>query len=133
SRELAQRIYRREASGWSALLTSWIAAVYILAALGLAALWAGRRWPIERPLRASRILLHLLASAVFSVVELTLEVVVYTRLGVLGSQPFGKAVGSFLVAGFHFNVLNYWTILGLQAGWRYYRGYRERELRSSEL
>ena len=38
-----------------------------------------------------------------------------------------------LVTGFHENIITYWGILGIQWGFRYYRGFREREMHASEL
>jgi LytS/YehU family sensor histidine kinase len=38
-----------------------------------------------------------------------------------------------VVTGFHENIITYWGILGIQSGFRYYRGFQERELHASEL
>ena len=43
------------------------------------------------------------------------------------------AFPALIVAGFHGNVITYWVVLGIQSGWRYYREYQDRELRSAEL
>jgi signal transduction histidine kinase len=99
-------------------------------------LWLGRRWPIERQTWRTRVPLHLSLSLAFSAVELALETEAFIRLGLLESVtkhsfPIGFPV--LLVAGFHENIVTYWAVLGIQSGFRYYRGFQERQLHASEL
>jgi LytS/YehU family sensor histidine kinase len=80
--------------------------------------------------------LHLALSIAFSAVELALETVAFLQLGLLESvmkHSFLIGFPVLLVAGFHENIITYWGVLGIQAGFRYYRGFQERELHASEL
>jgi sensor histidine kinase YesM len=136
SRDLTRRLYWHEPIHWEEMLISWMVGIYITAALTPAVLWLGRRLPIEKPFRLQRTLVHLLLSSTFSVVEIALEVVVFIQLGLLASVLRGSFRIGFpllLVVGFHENIITYWAVLGIQAGLRYYRGYRERELHAAEL
>src|SRR5215831_1621826 len=136
SREITRRLYWHEPTNWQETLATWMIGIYIAAALTPGVLWLGRRLPVEKPVRLKRTLLHLLLSFVFSVVEIALETVVYNQLGLLASILKGSFRVGFpvlLVAGFHENLITYWGVLGIQAGFRYYRRYRERELHASEL
>ncbi len=136
SRELTRRLYWHEQTHWQETLTSWMVGVYITAALTPVVLWLGRRWPIERQTWRTRVPLHLALSIVFSAVELALETVVFIQLGLLESvmkHSFLIGFPLLVVAGFHENIITYWGILGIQSGFRYYRGFQERELHASEL
>src|SRR5260370_28781681 len=110
--------------------------IYIAAALTPAVLWLGRRWPIERQTWHLRVPLHLTLSIAFSAVELALETVAFLQLGLLDSvmkHSFLIGFPVLVVAGFHENIITYWGVLGIQSGFRYYRGFQERELHASEL
>jgi len=136
SRELTTRLYWHEATRWRETLASWMVGIYITAALTPVVLWLGRRWPIERQTWRTRVPLHLSLSLAFSAVELALETEAFIRLGLLESVtkhsfPIGFPV--LLVAGFHENIVTYWAVLGIQSGFRYYRGFQERQLHASEL
>jgi two-component system LytT family sensor kinase len=136
SRELTRRLYWHEQTHWRETLISWMVGVYIIAALTPAVLWLGRRWPIERQTWRTRVPLHLALSIVFSAVELALETIVFIQLGLLESlmkHSFLIGFPLLVVAGFHENIITYWGVLGIQSGFRYYRGFQERELHASEL
>jgi signal transduction histidine kinase len=136
SRELTRRLYWHEPTHWREMLASWMVGVYITAALTPVVLWLGRRWPIESRAWRTRVPLQLALSVVFSVVELALETVVFIQLSLLESvmqHSFLIGFPVLVVAGFHENIITYWGILGIQSGFRYYRGFQERELHASEL
>lgn len=136
SRELTRRLYWREPTHWREMLISWMVAVYITAALTPVVLWLGRRWPIEGQTWRTRVPLHLALSMVFSAVELALETVGFLQLNLLESvmqHSFLIGFPVLVVTGFHENIITYWGILGIQSGFRYYRGFQERELHASEL
>lgn len=136
SRELTRRLYWHEPTRWRETLASWMVGVYITAALTPAVLWLGRRWPIERRTWRTRVPLHLALSIAFSAVELALETVAFIQLGLLESimkHSFAIGFPVLVVAGFHENMITYWGLLGIQSGFRYYRGFQERELHASEL
>lgn len=143
SRDLARRLLFHDPTPWPSLLASWLVGAYISGALTPLVFWLGRRWPIDRAHRGRRIALHLAASAVFSVSQLALEAAVSVWLGIFATEIGSSFVGLFsllMVLGFHGNVVTYWVLHGMQAGWRYYWRFREREqealrlqLQSSEL
>jgi two-component system, LytTR family, sensor kinase len=136
SREMTGRLYWHEQTRWREALTSWMVGVYILAALTPIVLWLGKRWPVERQSWRTRVPLHLALSIVFSAAELALETVVFIQLGLLTSvmkHSFLIGFPTLVVLGFHENIVTYWAILGIQSGFRYYRGFQERELHASEL
>jgi two-component system, LytTR family, sensor kinase len=119
TQDFVPRLYRNEAVPWRAVFIGWMAAMYICAAFTPAILWLGRRWPLERERRWSRIGLHLCFAAVFSVVTQSLEAPVLMALGVFPPGPQARslaaAVSWIVVYGFHGGVLRYWAVLGVQA------------------
>jgi two-component system, LytTR family, sensor kinase len=136
SRDLARRLLWHDSTPWQALLASWLLGAYISAALTPVVFWLGRRWPIERERRLRRVALHLLASAVFSVLQLALEAAASVWLGIFATETGSSFVGLFstlMVLGFHGNVLIYWALHGMQAGWRFYWRFREREQEALRL
>ena len=136
SRDLTRRLYWHEATHWQETLASWMVGVYLTAALTPVVLWLGRRWPIERQTWLTRVPVHLALSAVFSAVELALETAAFIQLRLAESvteHSFMVGFPVLLVTGFHENIITYWGILGIQWGFRYYLGFREREIHASEL
>src|SRR5262249_47248851 len=119
SKELTRRLYWNEHPNWQEILATWMVGIYLTAALTPIVLWLGRRLPIEKPVRFHRVAFHLLLSLSFSVVELALETVSFNQLGLLASVMKGSFRIGFpilLVAGFHENIITYWAVLGIQAG-----------------
>jgi two-component system, LytTR family, sensor kinase len=142
SRGLTQRLLRNDPNPWWHHLVSWLIGCYAWALLTPAILWLGRRFPIERGVWPQRALLHLLLSAVFSVLQAALESVASVPLG-LFPAVMGTVGGAFrflVVMALHGGMLTYWAVLGAQWAVSYYRGFGERsraalalELRASEL
>ena len=61
---------------------------------------------------------------------------IFLQLGLIESVMKNSFLIGFpvlMVAGFHENIITYWGVLGIQWGFRYYRGFQERELHASEL
>lgn len=142
SQGVTQRLVSHDATPWWRYLVAWLLGVYIWALLTPAILWLGRKFPLERHKWWLPVTIHLLLSAGFSVFELTLEAVLYSRLHLFPSAmaDFRLALTQLLVRGFHGDILDYWIVLGVQWGVLYYNGYQERsqealkfELRTSEL
>lgn len=141
SQGLTQRLRLNDPTPWWHYLVAWLLGAYVWAFLTPAILWLARRFTVERRNWRRRVALHLLLSAGFSVFELSLESVLYTRLHLFPSMKnFRGAFVQLLIVGFHGGVLNYWIVLGIQWAVLYYRGYQERsrevlqfELRASEL
>jgi two-component system, LytTR family, sensor kinase len=136
TQDFVPRLYHNEVVPWSRLFVGWMAAMYICAAFTPAMLWLGRRWPLEHQRRWTHAALHLLFSAIFSVVSAALEAPVLMALGVFpAAQPPSLATGvAVLVAyGFHGGVIRYWAVIGLQLAIRSHQNTLELKVRSSEL
>jgi anti-sigma regulatory factor (Ser/Thr protein kinase) len=123
----------RSISFWAALrpqLVCWFL-------WALAAPYAFRlawRYPIERGHWVPRILLHALASVVFSCLHNLAETAVLLSLGVFEKNPpFLRAFESIMVRKLHLDVFTYLVILGVAHAVHYGRRERERELRASRL
>ena len=134
-----QSMVKKYASGeptpWWHYLASWLVGVYLWALLTPAILWLGRRFPFARKNWLRRTALHLTLSVGVSIVQLTVESAVLAQLRIFPSimKDFGSTLGFLLIIGFHQGVVTYWTILGIQAGFRYYRRYQERERQALKL
>jgi two-component system LytT family sensor kinase len=142
SQNLAQKFVSHDPTPWWRYLVSWMTGVYLCALLTPTIFWLGRRLPIERRNWLRRSAAHLLFGIIFSVVELAAHGGILLALNIFPQafQTFGDTFRVVLAHGFHQDFLAYWTILGLEYGLRYYRGYRERaqhalrlELQASEL
>lgn len=118
---------RRALVIWSICAGLWFAATPLI-------LWLARRFPIDRQRWIASSLTHLVLSGVISFVLLG----IYTALTLAlvftdGRQTLWQAFRAQLVGSFHAEVLTYWMVIGLSHGIDYYRKYRERELRASQL
>jgi sensor histidine kinase YesM len=104
-------------------------------------LWLGRRVPIVKPYWRG-VMFHLPVSLVFPFIDLTLEAFILRGVRVFPDlMPSIPATLVFLlIMGYHQGVMTYWSILGAQCAYGWYRRYEERrqealrlELRSSQL
>ena len=112
---------------WSICAALWLAATPLI-------LWLARRFPIDRQRWVSNSLMHLAVSGVISFVLLAVYTVIMSAVG-LGDarQSLWQAFRAQIVGSFHAEVLTYWMVIGLSHVIDYYRKYRERELRASQL
>ncbi|HTQ86289.1 MAG TPA: histidine kinase [Candidatus Solibacter sp.] len=135
TQDMARKLISGEPTPWWHYLTSWIVGVYLWALWTPVILWLGGRLPIERRNWIRRTLLHLMIGVGVSLAQLAVESVILSRLGVFPTLMKGfLATFVFLtVIGFHQGVLTYLTVLGIQAGFRYYRQYQEREQQALRL
>ena len=112
---------------WLICAGLWFAATPLI--LGLA-----RRFPIDRQRWLASSLLHLAVSGVISFVLLGFYTLIMAALGLTDArQSLWQAFRAQLVGSFHAEVLTYWMVILLSHGIDYYRKYRERELRASQL
>ncbi len=111
---------------WLICAALWFAATPLIIRLA-------RRFPLDRQRWWSSVLVHLGAAALISFVLLALYVQIVSLLGLETQHTFWAALRSQLVISFHSEVLTYWMVVGLCHGIDYYRKYRERELRASQL
>lgn len=135
SQAIAQKFVSREPTPWWHYLVSWMVGVNLWAILTPGLLWLGNRFPIERRNWLRRTALHLLFSIGISLGQLAVESAVLYRLGVFPSFMTGF-VPTFiflLILGFHQGIVTYFTVLGIQYGFRYYRQYQEREQQALRL
>jgi signal transduction histidine kinase len=136
TREVSRRVYWNEPFDWQNTLTIWLVGEYIWAVIALVVVWFGTRWPLDRPVLARRVALHLVLGAGVAAVQLAMEAAAYLYLGTLSARVAGSfwhAWPALLVAGFHGNVMSYWVILGLHTGYRYYRKLQDREAQALRL
>ena len=131
-------VVSRTSAGRPANIKGALVAWLICAALWFATtpliLWLAHRFPIDRQRWLTSGLVHLGFSALLSVFLLGLYTFIAPLFGIEGTtQTFVRAFRAQLVGSFHAEVLTYWMVIGLSQGIDYYRKYRERELRASQL
>lgn len=135
TQSLMQKFASGEPTPWWHYLTSWLVGVYIWALVTPGVLWLGRRFPFARKNWLRRTALHLPLSVGVSIVQLAVESAILAQMRIFPSimKDFGSTLAFLLIIGFHQGVITYWTILGVQAGFRYYRRYQERERQALRL
>ncbi len=124
-------------SAKAGLEVSWKQAVgyalgdwYVFALLSIPVIILARRFPFEVGKRAQSLAAHAVGSVVFSCAYMVLR----ASVGAWQSgAAFSEAFRPLLVKTWHFNFLIYWVIVAVSQAFDYYRKYRERELRASEL
>jgi two-component system, LytTR family, sensor kinase len=125
----------RPLSWWRAL--SWeLFSCYVWLAFLPLIFWLGRRFPFERGRWPRSLLVHALAGLVIPLLQQAVDTVVLPHWGyppLVGLNTFGETYRAFLLLNFPISIAIYWVSLGAQAGIGYYRMYRERELRASQL
>ncbi len=114
---------------------AWTSCGYLWALLTPLILRLGRRFPIEKGALLKSITIHLLFASFLSLLQIGMYVFVRQWLIGDSSKPFSPLLSfqNFIVAEFHINLLLYFTVLGLQQAFDYYRRYREREQRAAQL
>jgi two-component system LytT family sensor kinase len=134
SQAIVQEAYLGRPIRWSHHLTSWLVCAYIWAALTPLVLYLSRRFRIERRNWLGRAFIHLLFGILVASLLLSIYAAVTALIGLPAAQkPFRVAFFGLLVVEFHFSLLMYWVVLGLDHALDYYRKYRERELAASQL
>lgn len=115
-------------------LTSWLVCVYLWLAITPLIIFLSRKFPLGRKGWLKSFTVHLGASAVIALCQLGIYVTIASMVGMgAGQQPFFAAFRNQFIASFHFALLTYWALIGLTQGLDYYRKYREREIRASQL
>jgi sensor histidine kinase YesM len=117
------------AIGWS--LGDW----YVWALLSIVVLRLARRFPLEGRQWAVCLAIHVCGSLVTSVTYIFIRSGLALWQGHSRGQSanFLEIFNSLLVKTLFFNALIYWVIVSVAHALNYYRRYRERELRASEL
>ena len=103
---------------------------YVFALLSIPVIPIAHRFRFESGSRLRSLLVHAAASALFSLAYMVLRAWVGQWQS---TGSFEDAFKPLLVKTWHFNWLIYWVIVAVSQAFDYYRRFRERELRASEL
>ena len=88
-----------------------------------------RRFPLDRKPHLPRIVIHAIGSLVLAAIAAALD----SLIGVVGGLWGPDMVMVYFVAGFPFNVVVYWLIVGVAHGMMFYRRYRQRDAEAAVL
>lgn len=135
SQEIIARLYQNQSPRLAAMFIGWMVAVYICAAFTPGILWLGRRYELKRGSLPRRVALHLILSALFSVVSASIEAPILIALGVFPApvSSVTSAIWLLLAYGFHGGMIRYWAVLGLQAIFRAHEAAKRRDRETLEL
>ncbi len=132
---LQSQLSENPTSFWRVL--SWqLSSGYVWFAISPIILWLGRRFTFDDGKWKTSIPIHLIASIVIAIGQLSIDAFVLPKLGYMRryeSASYFEIFKIFLLVNVHFGVAIYWGVLGFQQAIKYYRKYRERELRTSQL
>ena len=115
---------------WKLAISYALGDWYVFAVLSIPVVQLARRFRFEAGNWPLSLGAHLLGSALFSLGYMVLRAWVGQWQS---AATFGEAFKPLLVKTWHFNLLIYWVIVAVSQAFEYYRKYRERELRASEL
>ncbi len=135
SQSLVQTRLSHDPTPWWHSLVAWLVGVWLAALATPVILRLGRRFPMRRRAWVGAASVHAAASVGVAIVQLVVQAFVLSALHVHPNVMKGPLV-SFVVLftlGFHQSVITYWTILALQAGWNFYRGFEERRAEAARL
>jgi signal transduction histidine kinase len=134
SESVVTRAYSGRPLNVGQTVTVWLICAYIWLAATPFILMLARRFPLDRQSWLKNSLVHILLSSVFAIALLSIYVVIASWAEL---QPSGRsfldALRNQYVESFHSEVLTYWAVIGLSHALDYYRKYREREIRASQL
>jgi signal transduction histidine kinase len=115
-------------------LVPWLLCAYIWLAATPLILALSRRFPLERRSWKKNLFLHLGASCAFAFILLGIYVAIARLVSQeMAAVPYYQALRNQFISSFHAEVLTYWAVIGLSHALDYYRKYREREVRASQL
>src|SRR5437868_4153935 len=103
TQDFMTRLYRSEYIPWLPVFAGWMAGMYICAIFTPAILWLGRRWELKRGYLSGHVLLHVIFSAVFSLVATALEAPLLMAMKVIpptGDNSLYSAISLLLAYGF---------------------------------
>jgi sensor histidine kinase YesM len=128
------RAYAGRPLNASHTIVVWLICAYVWLALTPMVLYLARRFPFELHSWTRNLPVHLAASVVFAFVQVAIYIAVASFIApIFNREPLRETFRSVFVAEFHFDLLTYWAIIGLSQALDYYRKYREREVRASQL
>jgi signal transduction histidine kinase len=120
---------------WGQAISITLGDWYVWAVLSLAVLWFARRFPLHRRDWGKRVVIHLAASAVICILYSVVRAAVGQLQAPLLGMPatFLDTLQRLFLKNSFFNLLIYWVIVAVGHAFDYYRKFREREWRTSEL
>jgi two-component system LytT family sensor kinase len=118
-------------------ILSWqLASGYAWFVLSPLIFWLSKRYPFEDGKWKVSVPLHLITSIVVSLLILAINAYVLPKLGYLSRfqlQSFWEHYKILFFVNFHFSIAIYWGVVAIHQAILYYRKYRERELKTSQL
>ena len=99
-------------------------------------LWLSARYPFEEGKWKASVPIHLVASILVSLGILAIDSYVLPKLGYLQRfqlNSFWETYKILFFVNFHFSIAIYWGVVAIHQAILYYRKYRERELKTSQL
>lgn len=142
SQGIVQKSFSRDPTPWTHHLIGWLVGVWVWFLATPLVFWLGRKLPLERRYWLRRTLAHLGLAFLVALIQLAVEAVIVHAVGIFPEfmSTWASAFAFLLIIGFHQGILTYWTVLGVQQGFAWYRRYEERQqealrlqLRSSQL
>ena len=120
---------------WQQALFFELPGWYIWALLAPAIVYLSSRVRFDRDHWGFALIFHLTASALFSILQLTLEIAVTRSLQPMtaGATGFVQSLRFVLETGSHFNLIAYWGVLAATYALGYYRHNQERDMRALQL
>jgi signal transduction histidine kinase len=119
---------------WTRTLAVWLMCAYSWASVTPFILWLARRFPLERNRWLRSLAIQLAAGAFFSLFALV--IFIFLREIILADDARPSLIASLrslAMAEFHAGLLIYFSIAGIDWALDYYRRYRDREIRASQL
>ncbi len=112
-----------------------LAEFYIWAVLAPAVFLLGRRFPFAPGQWKKSLGIHVLACLLIAMLQTAISVLINQWLRTNAPKPLLSMTvfKAYAFARFNQNLLFYWAILGVYQAINYYRKFRERELRASQL
>jgi two-component system LytT family sensor kinase len=133
SESIVTRAYFGRPLDFGGTLASWLVCALVWLAATPVILKLARHFPLDTGDWIKNAAIHLFAGCGFAIVLLAIYVVIASVVGLLPNRPLVEAFRNQVVSSFHAEVLTYWAVIGLTHALDYYRKYRERELRASQL
>ncbi|HEX6280337.1 MAG TPA: histidine kinase, partial [Pyrinomonadaceae bacterium] len=132
---LQNQLSENPISFWRIL--SWqLVSGYAWFAVSPAIFWLSKRYPFEDGKWKTSVPIHVASSIVVSLTVLAIDTYILPKLGYLARfqlTSFWETYKILFFVNFHFSIAIYWGVVAIHQAILYYRKYRERELKTSQL